>query len=295
MKKQLCQEQMFAIIWLGDNSMKEKNIIKIFDNKDIRTIWDSELEEYYFSVVDVCGVLSESSIPRNYWSDLKRKLKKEGSQLHEKIVQLKMQSSDGKFYTTDTLDTEGIFRLVQSIPSPKAEPFKLWLAKLGRERVDDTFDPEIGFQRLINIYLKKGYSREWIKNRLVTILNRNILTESWNEHGIENDVEFAILTNEIYKTWSDFSAKEYKRFKNLTKESLRDNMTNTELALNNLAEVATKDLIDVNNPKGLEQNKNIAKRGGKIARNARIDLENELGKSIISKTNTKSTNLIDNK
>ena len=272
---------------------KERNIIKIFEGKDVRTIWDAEKEEYFFSVIDVCGVLSESKIPRNYWSDLKRKLIEEGSELHEKIVQLKMKARDGKVRVTDTLDTEGVFRLIQSIPSPKAEPFKLWLAKLGRERVDEVFDPEQGFQRLINIYLKRGYSRDWIRNRIITILNRNILTEAWSEHGIEKDIEFAILTNEIYKTWSDLTAKEYKELKRLTKESLRDNMTNTELALNNLAEVATKDLIDVYEPHGLDENKKIANEGGEVAKNARKDLENRLGKSVITSKNAKDTMLIE--
>ena len=272
--------------------MQEKNLIKIFDNKNIRTIWDSEKEEYFFSVVDICGALSESNIPRNYWSDLKRKLKQEGSELHEKIVQLKMQSTDGKFYNTDTLDTEGVFRLIQSIPSPKSEPFKLWLAKLGRERIDETFDPEQAISRAINTYRKKGYSQKWIENRLKTITNRNELTESWNEHGIEEDLEFAILTNEIYKTWSDLTAKKYKKLKKLTKESLRDNMTNTELALNNLAEVVTKDLIDTKQPYGLKENKKNVNEGGQVAKNARLDAEKRLGKPIVTSKNAKEMNLI---
>jgi len=274
---------------------KLKTIEKLFEGREIRTLWDTEKEEYYFSVVDVIYALTDSKIPKRYWSDLKIKLKSEGNETYENIVQLKMKASDGKQRLTDTLDMEGIFRIIQSIPSPKAEPFKLWLAKLGRERVDEAFDPEIGFQRLINIYLRKGYSRDWIKQRLVTILNRNILTETWSEHGIEKEIEFAILTNEIYKTWSDFTAKEYKQFKNLTKESLRDNMTNTELALNNLAEVATKEIIDVDQPHGLEENQKVAHRGGKIARNAREDLEKEIGKSVISSKNAKEMNLIENK
>jgi len=280
--------------------MKEENklktIEKLFEGKEIRTLWDADKEEYYFSVVDVIYALTDSKNPRDYWYKLKIRMStEEKSQLSTNCRQLKMQSSDGKFYNTDTLDTEGIFRLIQSIPSPKAEPFKLWLAKVGNERVDETFDPEIGFQRLINIYLRKGYSRDWIKQRLITILNRNILTEAWSEHGIEKEIEFAILTNEIYKTWSDFTAKEYKQYKNLTKESLRDNMTNTELALNNLAEVATKEIIDVKTPYGLDENKTIAKEGGEVAKNARIDLENRLGKSVISSKNAKDINLITEK
>jgi hypothetical protein len=190
------------------------------------------------------------------------------------------------------MDTEQLFRLIQSVPSSKAEPFKIWLAKVGNERIDETFDPELAISRAINVYHQKGFDQKWIENRIKTIANRNILTETWNEHGIEDNIEFAILTNEIYKTWSDMSAKEYKKYKNLTKESLRDNMPNTELALNNLAEVATNDLIEKYIPYGLEQNKKIAKEGGEVAKTARKDLEQRLGNSVISKNNNKKFNLI---
>lgn len=268
-----------------------KNIVKIFNNKNIRTIWDEEKEKYYFSIIDVVLVLTESKNPKNYWYTLKNRLKKEGNETLTNCKVLKMMAEDGKQRLTDVMDTEQLLRLIQSIPSPKAEPFKFWLAKVGNERIDETFDPEQAILRAINVYRQKGYNQKWIENRLKTISNRNQLTESWNEHGIEEEVEFAILTNEIYKGWSDMSAKEYKRFKKITKESLRDNMTETELALNNLAEVATKDLIDVNKPYGLEENLQVAKRGGKIAKNARNDLENELGKSVITSKNAKETKL----
>ena len=272
--------------------MEEKSIIKIFDNKNIRTIWNEDEEKYYFSIIDVIKVLTDSQIPKRYLSDLKIKLKSEGNETYEKIVQFKMTAEDGKQRLTDVMDTEQLFRLVQSIPSSKAEPFKVWLAKVGNERVEETFDPELAIARAISVYRRKGYSQKWIESRLKTISDRNDLTEAWYDHGVEENIEFAILTNEIYHSWSDMTAKEYKKFKNIKKESLRDNMTNTELVLNNLAEVATKDLIDVNQPYGLEQNKQIAKRGGKIARNARIDLENELGKSVLASQNAKETNLI---
>ena len=270
--------------------MKEKNIVKIFDNKNIRTIWDEDEEKYYFSIIDVVLVLTESKNPKNYWYTLKSRLKSEGNETLTNCKELKMTADDGKQRLTDVMDTEQLLRLIQSIPSPKAEPFKVWLAKVGNERIDETFDPEQAIARAINVYRKKGYNQKWIENRLKTISNRNELTESWKDHGIEQDLEFAILTNEIYKTWSDLNAKEYKKLKRLTKESLRDNMTDTELALNNLAEVVTKDLIDIKQPYGLKENKKIANEGSQVARNARIDAENRLGQSVVTSKNAKEIN-----
>lgn len=267
------------------NSNKLETITNLFENKEIRSLWISEKEEYYFSVVDICGALSESKIPRNYWSDLKRKLKNEGSELHEKIVQLKIQSSDGKSYTTDTLDTQGIFRLIESIPSPKAEPLKNWLAMLGKERIDEVFDPEIAMKRAIDYYRNRGYSDKWIESRLKGILDRNKLTDVWKENGINKNYEYAILTNEIYKSWSDMTSKEYKQFKGIRKESLRDNMTDIEVALTDLGEIATRELAKEHKPHGLEQNKKIATLGGHAAKVAKNDIEKNLGKSVISKDN----------
>lgn len=272
--------------------MNNKIIVKIFDNENIRTIWNSEEEKYYFSIIDVIRVLTDSTNPKNYWYTLKNRLKNEGNETLTNCKELKMKAEDGKQRLTDVMDTEQLFRLIQSVPSSKAEPFKIWLAKVGNERIDETFDPELAISRAINVYHQKGFDQKWIENRIKTIANRNILTETWNEHGIEDNIEFAILTNEIYKTWSDMSAKEYKKYKNLTKESLRDNMPNTELALNNLAEVATNDLIEKYIPYGLEQNKKIAKEGGEVAKTARKDLEQRLGNSVISKNNNKKSNLI---
>ena len=228
---------------------KLETISNLFEGNEIRSIWDSEKEEYYFSVVDVVGVLTGANIPRNYWSDLKRKLKQEGSQLHENIVQLKMKSQkDGKNYLTDTLDTEGIFRLIESVPSPKAEPFKMWLASLGKERIDEVFDPEIAISRAVDYYRKRGYDDRWIEARLKGILDRKKLTDVWKDGGISKDYEYGILTNEIYKTWSGMKASEYKAFKNIRKESLRDNMTDIEVALTDLGEIATRELARDHNP-----------------------------------------------
>ena len=224
------------------NQNKLETISNLFEGKEIRSIWDSEKGDYYFSVVDVISVLTNANIPRNYWSDLKRKLEKEGSQLHENIVQLKMKAQDGKLRETDTLNTKGIFRLIESVPSPKAEPFKLWLANLGSERVDEVFDPEIAIKRAIEYYHKRGYSNQWIEARLKGILNRNKLTDLWKENGIQKDYEYGILTNEIYKEWSGMKASEYKAFKGLRKESLRDNMTDIEVLLTDLGETATREL-----------------------------------------------------
>ena len=262
-------------------------ITQLFRKKEIRSIWDSEKEEYYFSVVDVIAALTESNIPRNYWSDLKRRLKKEGSQLHENIVQLKMKShKDGKNYITDTLDTKGIFRLIESIPSPNAEPLKLWMAQISKERFDEIFDPEVAIKRAINYYRNKGYSDKWIESRLKGILDRNKLTDVWKEAGISKEIEYGILTNEIYKSWSGMKASEYKSYKNIRKESLRDNMTDIEVVLTDLGEIATRELTKKHKPFGLEQNKTVAKAGGQVAKTARDDLEKKLGKSIITKENS---------
>ena len=275
-------------------SNKLETISNLFENKEIRSIWNSENEDYYFSVVDVIGALTETSIPKRYWSDLKNKLIDEGSELYEKIVQLKLKSSkDGKLYLTDTLDTEGIFRLIESIPSPKAEPFKVWLAKLGKERIDEVFDPEIAANRVVNYYRAKGYSDEWIKQRLIGIVDRFKLTDIWKDGGIDKPVEFALLTNEIYKTWSGMKANEYKTYKGLRKESLRDNMTDIELALTNIGELTTRDIAREERPKGLKENMSAAKRGGKVANGARELYEKETKKSAISRDNSLDYKYID--
>jgi len=274
---------------------KLETILNLFEDKEIRSVWDSEKEEYFFSVVDVISVLTNSNIPRNYWSDLKRQLRKEGSELHEKIVQLKLKSlKDGKKYLTDTLDTEGIFRLIESVPSPKAEPFKVWLANLGKERIDEVFDPEIAANRVVNYYRNKGYTDEWIKQRLIGIVDRFKLTDVWKAGGIEKPVEFALLTNEIYKSWSGMKASEYKSYKGLRKESLRDNMTDIEVLLTDLGEIATRDIAKSENPKGLKENMRIAKRGGQVAKDARSSYEKATNKSAVSCKNILDYQYIDN-
>ena len=268
------------------NQEKLETISNLFEGNEIRSIWNNEKEEYYFSVVDVISALTNANIPRNYWSDLKRKLKDEGSQLHEKIVQLKMKSKkDGKNYLTDTLDTKGILRLIESVPSPKAEPFKLWLANLGSERIDEVFDPEIAINRAVDYYRKRGYSDKWIKDRLDGIVDRKRLTDVWKDGGITKNYEYGILTNEIYQEWSGMKASEYKAFKGLRKESLRDNMSDIEVLLTDLGETATRELAKKHKPYGLEQNKKIARMGGNTAKVARDDLEKKLGESVITKNN----------
>ncbi len=264
---------------------KLKTITKLFNGSEIRSIWDDEKEDYYFSVIDVISVLTESKNSRKYWSVLKTRLKKEGSELTTKCSQLKLKSSDGKFYKQDVLDTEGIFRLIESIPSPNAEPFKLWLAKLGKERVDEVFDPEIAINRSITYYKNRGYTDEWIKKRLIGILNRNKLTDVWKSGGIKEGWEFGALTNEIYKEWSDMTAKEYKNFKGLRKENLRDNMTDLEIALTDLGEIATRTIAEEKKPQGFKENKKIAKIGGHAAKVAREDIEQNLSKSVITSQN----------
>lgn len=265
---------------------KLSTISNLFEEKEIRSIWDGEKGDYYFSVVDVIGALTESSRARKYWSDLKKKLKVEGSELSEKVGQLKMQSADGKYYNTDTLDIKGILRLIESIPSPKAEPMKMWLANLGSERIDEVFDPEIAINRAVNYYRKKGYSDKWIESRLNGILNRNKLTDIWKSRGITQDYEYGILTNEIYKSWSGMKASEYKEYKGIRKESLRDNMSDIEIILTDLGEVATRELAKKYNPYGLEENKKIAIMGGNTAKIAKDDLENKLGDKVITNNNS---------
>ena len=276
---------------MGNNKLE--TISNLFEDSEIRSVWDSEKEEYYFSVVDVIGALTDSNIPRNYWSDLKRKLKQEGSQLHENIVQLKMKATDGKMRETDTLDTKGILRLIESIPSPKAEPFKLWLAKMGNDRIDEVFDPELAINRAVDYYRSRGYDDYWIKARMTGVVDRRKLTDVWKENGITKNFEYAVLTNEIYQAWSGMKASEYKNFKGIRKESLRDNMTDIEVALTDLGEIATRELAKKHRPYGLEQNKEIAKRGGKIAKNTRDNLEEELGESVISNKNALSYKYLD--
>ena len=276
-----------------DNN-KLETISNLFEGSEIRSIWDSEKEEYYFSVVDIIEALTDSNIPRNYWSDLKRKLKQEGSQLHENIVQLKMKSQkDGKSYLTDTLDTKGILRLIESIPSPKAEPFKLWLAQMGNDRIDEVFDPEIAINRAVDYYRSRGYSDEWIKARMTGVVDRRKLTDVWKENGITKDIEYGILTNEIYKEWSGMKASEYKEFKGIRKESLRDNMTDIEVALTDLGEIATRESAKEHKPYGLKENITIAKMGGNVAKVARDNLEEKLGKTVITKNNALNYKYLD--
>ncbi len=270
---------------MADNN-KLETISNLFEGKEIRSVWDADKEEYYFSVVDVISALTDSKVPKRYWTDLKRNLIKEGSQLYENIVQLKMKSQkDGKNYLTDTLDTKGIFRLIESVPSSKAEPFKLWLAQMGKERIDEIFDPEIAINRAIDYYRGRGYSDQWIETRLKGILDRKKLTDVWKENGIKQNYEYAILTNEIYQSWSGMKASEYKEYKDIRKESLRDNMTDIEVALTDLGEIATRELAKEHKPYGLKENRKIAKMGGHAAKVARDDIEKNLGKSVISKTN----------
>lgn len=274
--------------------MTKKDAIKIFEDKKIRTVWDDKTEEWYFSVVDVVAVLTDSDNPRRYWSDLKRKLSKEGSQLYANIVQLKLPSSDGKLYKTDVATTEQLFRLIQSIPSPKAEPFKLWMAQVAKERLDEMQDPELTIDRAMMEYKALGYSDNWINQRLKSIEIRKELTDEWKARGLEEGVQFATLTDIITKTWSGNTTKEYKRFKGLKKENLRDNMTNTELVLNMLAELSTKQISEANNPESFSDHVEIAKQGGSVARNARLELEEKTGKSAISPLNAKRVLKIDN-
>jgi hypothetical protein len=273
---------------------KLETISNLFEGNEIRSIWDSEKEDYYFSVVDIISALTGSPRPRKYWNALKTKLDNEGSQLSSNLGQLKLISKkDGKSYLTDVLDTKGILRLIESVPSSKAEPFKVWLANLGSERIDEVFDPEIAIKRAIDYYRKRGYSDKWIEARLKGILDRNKLTDIWKEGGISKDYEYGILTNEIYKEWSGMKASEYKSYKRIRKESLRDNMTDIEVALTDLGEIATRELAKEHKPYGLEQNKKIAKMGGHAAKVARDDIEKNLGKSVISNENVLGYQYVD--
>ncbi|MBR2543515.1 Bro-N domain-containing protein [Candidatus Saccharibacteria bacterium] len=265
---------------------KLETISNLFENKEIRSLWDEEKEEYYFSVVDVIGALTNSENPRDYWYRLKTRLDvDEKSQLSTKCRQLKMRAKDGKMRETDTLDTRGILRLIESIPSPKAEPFKLWLANLGGERIDEVFDPEIAVNRAVRYYRNKGFDDNWIKIRLSGIVDRFKLTDVWKESGIKKPVEYALLTNEIYKEWSGMKANEYKKLKGLRKESLRDNMSDIEVALTNIGEIAARDIAITEHPQGLKASLDTAKRGGKVAKGARDLYEKETKKSAISKDN----------
>mgnify|MGYP001587081180 CR=1 FL=1 len=258
------------------------NSISTFEGKKIRKIWDEKFEKWYFSVVDVVEALSQSDRPRKYWDDLKRRLKDEGSELSAKIGQLKMEASDGKYYLTDVTDTETVFRIIQSIPSPNAEPFKLWLARVGYERVEEAHNPELAIQRALNTYLKKGYTKEWINQRLKSIEIRKELTDEWNERGIKNPLEYALLTDEITFAWAGMTTKDYKKHKGLKQENLRDNMTNLEIVLNMLAETSNTEISKVEKPSSLEGNRKVAREGGSVAHAARKKLEEKTGKSAIS-------------
>ena len=262
--------------------------IKLYENKEIRSVWDEEKEEWYFSVVDVVGVLTEQENARGastYWAVLKKRLKEEGNELLTICKQLKMKATDGKMRLTDVADMQGIFRIIQSIPSPKAEPFKLWLAEVGKERIDEIIDPELTIDRALETYLKKGYSREWINQRLQAIQVRKELTDAWDDHGIQKGVEYAILTDEITKAWSGMTTRGYKNLKGLKKENLRDNMTTLEIVLNMLAEATTTELTKTANPQGLEENKKVSKEGGSVAGNARKEIEQKTGRSVITSKN----------
>ena len=267
--------------------MTENTQIKLFEDKKVRTLWDKESEEWYFSVVDVVAVLTESPNPRKYWSVLKTRLKAEGSELTTNCSQLKMPSSDGKMYKTDCMNTEQLFRLIQSIPSPKAEPFKLWMAQVAKERLDEMQDPEQGIQRALAEYMALGYSENWINQRLKSIEIRKDLTDEWKKHGLKEGVQFATLTDIIYKTWAGKTAKEYKEYKGLKKENLRDNMTNKELVLNMLAELSTKEISESNDPKNFSDHVKNAVDGASIAKNARIELEQKTGKKVVTPLNAR--------
>ena len=268
--------------------MKQQNAIKLFENKKVRTLWDADQEKWFISIIDVIAILTDSPNARKYWSVLKTRLKAEGSQLATNCSQLKMQSSDGKYYLTDVADTEQLFRLIQSIPSPKAEPFKQWLAQIASERLDEMQDPELTIDRALEQYLKLGYSENWINQRLKSIEIRKELTDEWKKRGLKEGQQFATLTDIITKTWSGNTTKEYKVLKGLKKENLRDNMTNTELILNMLAEASTKDISQAVEPQNFDESKKVAKQGGNVAKVAMLELEAKTGKKVVTELNAKS-------
>lgn len=272
---------------------KLEMISTLFEGSEIRSIWDSEKEDYYFSVVDVISALTDSKEPRKYWSVLKLRLKKEGSELTTICSQLKLKSGDGKYYNQDVLNTKGILRLIESIPSPKAEPFKLWLAQMGNDRIDEVFDPELAINRAVDYYRSRGYDDDWIKARMTGVVDRRKLTDIWKENGITKNMEYAVLTNEIYQAWSGMKASEYKEFKEIRKESLRDNMTDIEVVLTDLGEIATRELAKKHRPYGLEENKKVANMGGHAAKVARNDIEKNLGESVVTRKNALNYKYID--
>ncbi|MDO4702749.1 Bro-N domain-containing protein [Tannerella sp.] len=275
--------------------MTKKQAIQLFEEKKVRTVWDEEQEKWYFSIVDTVAILTDSPNPRKYWSVLKTRLKKEGSELATNCSQLKMRSSDNKMYLTDVADTEQLFRLIQSIPSPKAEPFKLWIAQVARERLDQMQDPELSIEQAMSDYKRLGYSDNWINQRLKSIEIRKELTDEWKKRGLQEGIQFASLTDIIYKTWAGKTAKEYKKFKGLKKENLRDNMTNTELVLNMLAELSTKRISETTNPETMDEHSDVARQGGEIARNARLELESKTGEKVISPLNAKQRVMLNEK
>ena len=275
--------------------MTKETAIKLFNEKQIRTHWDNEQEKWYFSIVDVVGILSESVDPQAYWRKLKQRLKEEGNETVTNCHALKMQAADGKLRLADVADTEQLFRLIQSIPSPKAEPFKMWLAQVGRERIDEIEDPELGMDRLMETYLRKGYSKEWINQRLKSIEVRKELTDEWENRGVQKGQEFAILTDEITKAWSGYTTKQFKNLKDLKKENLRDHMTNLELVLNMLAEATTTEISKEKKPKTFEDNKRIAHQGGTIAGNTRREIEAKTGKRVVTSQNAKQLHKNKNK
>jgi hypothetical protein len=280
-----CKGLLRLDYWVGGVALMDDNKVQLFEDKRIRTAWDEEEQEWYFSIVDVIDVLTESGNPRRYWSDLKRKLKSEGSQLYEKIVQLKMKAPDGKHYSTDVASTEQLLRIIQSIPSPKAEPSKMWLASVGRERIEETIDPELTIDRALTTYLKKGYTREWINQRLQAIQVRKELADEWDDRGIRQGLEYAILTDEITKAWSGMTTRQYKRLKGLKKENLRDNMSTLELVLNMLAEATTTEISKTQEPQTFDENQSVARSGGEVAGGARRDIEKRTGKPVITGKN----------
>ncbi len=277
------------------NQDKMHLVNKIFNNETIRTIWDKEAEKYFISVVDIVSAISESNNPRNYWKVLKHRLKQEGNESVTNCNQLKLKASDGKYYNTDVVDIEGMFRIIESIPSKNAEPIKQWLAKLGSERIDETFDPSLAAQRAIDLYRVKGYDEKWIAKRIKGVQDRKQLTDVWKDGGITENKEYAILTNEIYKEWSGMKASEYKAFKGIRKESLRDNMTDVEVLLTDLGETATRELARKHKPYGIDENKKIARMGGNTAKVARVDLEKKLGERVITSNNALNYKYIDEK